>query len=142
VAPLRSEARRDLDLAGATVFLGSAHNMSLKGMDIALRAMAVLVAEGRDVRLLLAGAPPDRIWLERAAPLGDRVRFLGLVEDMAKLFAAADVLVHPTRWDACSLSTIEAGAAGLPVITTVRNGAAELIRDGVTRLVLPDPEGG
>lgn len=140
IAGLRAKARRDLELGSATVFLGSAHNMPLKGMDLALRALAVLRREGRDVRLLLAGAQPDRIWLERAAPVRDRVRFLGLVEDMAPLFAAADVLVHPTRWDACSLSTIEAGAAGLPVITTVHNGAAELIRDGVSGFVLPDPE--
>jgi UDP-glucose:(heptosyl)LPS alpha-1,3-glucosyltransferase len=48
--------------------------------------------------------------------------------------------VHPTRWDACSLVTIEGLAAGLPVITTAMNGASELITDGRSGFVLPDPE--
>jgi len=140
LASLRARKRREMHLGDATMFLGSAHNMPLKGIDTAIRALARLLEEGRDVRLVLAGAAPDPVWTGLAAPLGDRVRFLGLVEDMTPLFAAADVLVHPTRWDACSLSTIEAGAAGLPVVTTTRNGAAELIRDGETGFVLPDPE--
>jgi UDP-glucose:(heptosyl)LPS alpha-1,3-glucosyltransferase len=140
MAGLRQEVRAGLGTGGATLFLGSAHNMHLKGMDTAIRAVARLVAEGREVQLVLAGGTPDAFWTALAAPLGARVRFLGLVDDMAKLFAAADALVHPTRWDACSLSTIEAGAAGLPVITTRSNGAAALIENGVTGFVLADPE--
>ncbi len=137
---LRPPERARLGVGTGTVFLGSAHNMRLKGMDTAIRALLRLRAEGADVHLLIAGAAPDAAWTRLAAPAEGRVRFLGLVDDMARLFAAADALVHPTRWDACSLSTIEAGAAGLPAITTVRNGAAELIEERVTGFVLPDPE--
>jgi UDP-glucose:(heptosyl)LPS alpha-1,3-glucosyltransferase len=98
------------------------------------------VFEEADVHLAIAGSAPDAEWIRLAAESGERIRFLGPIDDMAPLFAAADALVHPTRWDACSLSTIEAGAAGLPVITTAKNGAAELIRDGETGFVLADPE--
>lgn len=136
LAGLRAPTRRALGVDDAVVFLGSAHNMRLKGMDTAIRALARIPG----ARLLIAGAEPDPGWRALAAPLGERVRFLGNVDEMAPLFAAADALVHPTRWDACSLSTIEAGAAGLPVITTSKNGAAELIREGVTGFVLPDPD--
>jgi len=134
MAALRPAARARLGVGDATVFLGSAHNLPLKGMDTAIRALP----EG--VVLLIAGGVPDAAWQRLAASKSGRVRFLGSVIDMAPLFAAADVLVHPTRWDACSLSTIEAGAAGMPAITTTRNGAAELIRDGETGFILPDPE--
>jgi UDP-glucose:(heptosyl)LPS alpha-1,3-glucosyltransferase len=129
-----------LGVGGSTLFLGSAHNIKLKGMDTAIRAVRRLAAQGADVVLAIAGGEPDAKWRAMTACLGKRVRFLGLVDDMTPLFAAADALVHPTRWDACSLSTIEAGAAGLSVITTARNGAAELIREGETGFVLPDPE--
>ncbi len=142
IAALRPGARAALAAGTATLFLGSAQNMRLKGMDTAIRALARLHAEGRDVRLAIAGGTPDAAWTGLADQLGvgDRVAFLGFVPDMTPLFAAADAFVHPTRWDACSLSTIEAGAAGLPAITTTRNGAAALIADGETGFVLPDPE--
>ena len=140
LAPLRDAARRAMGVADATLFLGSAHNMRLKGMDNAIRALAAL-GDGPAV-LAIAGGTPDAWWHGLAARLGvaGRVRFLGPVDDMAPVFAAADALVHPTRWDACSLSTIEAAAAGLPVVTTAMNGAAELIEHGRTGFVLNDPD--
>ena len=140
--PLRRDARARIDAGASVLFLASAFNMHLKGVDTAIRALGILTAAGADARLVVAGARADETWHRLAADLGvaDRVAFLGPVEDMVPLFAAADVLVHATRWDACSLSTIEGQAAGLPVITTAMNGAAELIDDGVTGYVLPDPE--
>lgn len=129
----RAAARAALGVGEAVVFLGSAHNPWLKGMDVAIRAVGAV--EG--AVLAIAGSSGDGRLRGMA---GERVRFLGVVEDMAEAYAAADVLVHPTRWDACSLSTIEAGAAGLPVITSSRNGAAELVEEGVTGFVLEDPE--
>ena len=140
LAPLREHKRAELEVGEGVLFLGSAHNMWLKGMDTAIRALDLLAFEEQDVHLAIAGSTPDAAWSRMAEENGTRIHFLGPVEDMLPLFAAADALVHPTRWDACSLSTIEAGAAGLPAITTARNGAAELIRDGETGFVLDDPE--
>lgn len=142
LAGLRQPARRMLGLGDGTVFLAAAHNLQLKGVDSAIRALAVLRQEGVDAKLVVAGGVADAFWTGLAAQLGvgDRVQFLGPVTDMAPLFAAADAVVHPTRWDACSLVTIEGLAAGLPVITTAMNGASELITDGRSGFVLPDPE--
>jgi UDP-glucose:(heptosyl)LPS alpha-1,3-glucosyltransferase len=140
--PLRREARAKIGAGDSVLFLASAFNMHLKGVDTAIRALGVLTSAGADARLAVAGARADDKWHRLAADRGvkDRVAFLGPVGDMIPLFAAADALVHATRWDACSLSTIEGQAAGLPVITTATNGAAELIVDGLTGYVLPDPE--
>ena len=46
-------------------------------------------------------------------------------------YAAADVFVFPTRYEAFSLATLEAAAAGLPILTPRINGTEELIEDGV-----------
>ncbi|MBV9784208.1 MAG: glycosyltransferase family 4 protein [Acidisphaera sp.] len=126
----------------AVHFLASAQNFWLKGADTALRALALLAGAGHDVRLAIAGATPAPRWPRLAAELGiaGRVRFCGRVADMKPLFAAADVFLHPTRWDACSLSTLEAMASGLPVITTCRDGASELIEHGRSGFVLADPD--
>jgi UDP-glucose:(heptosyl)LPS alpha-1,3-glucosyltransferase len=143
LAGLRQPARRALGLDGNDVlFLATAHNLLLKGVDNAMRALAVLRQEDTDARLAVAGGAADAFWTGLATRLGvrDRVHFLGPVADMAPLFAAADAVVHPTRWDACSLVTIEGLAAGLPVITTAMNGASELIADGRSGFVLPNPD--
>ncbi len=138
----RLPVRRALGLGDGTLFLAVAHNLRLKGVDNAMRALAVLRREGADVQLAIAGGGADPFWTGLATQLGvgDRVHFLGPVRDVAQPFAAADVLVHPTRWDACSLATLEGLAAGLPVITTAVNGASELIAHGQSGFVLPDPE--
>ena len=61
------------------------------------------------------------------------VRFLGYCGDMRDAYFAADLLVHPTFYDPCSLVVLEAQACGLPVITSSCNGAAELAASGRPR---------
>jgi UDP-glucose:(heptosyl)LPS alpha-1,3-glucosyltransferase len=142
LAASREAMRAELGAGGAVLFLSSAFNMRLKGVDTAIRALAALTAEGEDVRLVVAGESPDAEWRQLVGGLGlnQRVTFLGAVADMVPLFAASDALLHPTRWDACSLSTIEAQAAGRPAVTTAMNGASDLIVDGETGFVLREPE--
>ena len=55
------------------------------------------------------------------------------------MYAAADILVHPTFYDACSRVVLESLASGLPVITTRYNGAGWLISEGKEGFVIEDP---
>jgi UDP-glucose:(heptosyl)LPS alpha-1,3-glucosyltransferase len=57
------------------------------------------------------------------------VRFVGFRRDLPAFYAAADALLLPTRYDAFANVCLEAAAAGLPVVTSGANGAAELFRD-------------
>jgi len=52
---------------------------------------------------------------------------------------AADVLIHPTFYDTCSLVVLEAWASGLPVITTRFNGAGELMTPGIHGFLIENP---
>jgi len=54
----------------------------------------------------------------RAMGLEGRVHFLGRQEDMQPVYAAADVLVHPTREDTFGMVVLEAMAQGLPVVVS------------------------
>src|ERR1700722_12834497 len=56
---------------------------------------------------------------------------------MPHIYAAADVFLLPTLYDPFANVTLEALAAGLPVITSAQNGAAEIMTDGVNGFVLP-----
>ena len=71
--------------------------------------------------------------------VGAAVEFVGPVEHTLPYYAAADIYIHPTIYDTCSLVVLEAAACGLPVVTTRCNGAAELFHDGVDVLLASDP---
>ena len=128
---LRGEYRKRLGIGeDEVVFLIVAHNFELKGVP---ELVASVTAKGfPDCRLVVVGKDD----LPGPAP-GGRVIFAGAVDDTAPCFAAADVYAHPTRYDPCSLTVLEALASGLPVITTTANGAGELMTDGREGFVIP-----
>ncbi len=59
-----------------------------------------------------------------------RIHFTGGVADVLPYYAAADVLLLPTLYDPFPNVCLEALACGLPVITSTKSGAAELLREG------------
>lgn len=85
---------------------------------------------------IVGGAQQDaeRLYFEalqgraRAAGIADRIRFLGQRQDVADLFAAADVYCQPNvAADSFGLSFVEALASGLPVVTARLGGAPEIV---------------
>ena len=85
------------------------------------------------------GNPAPFRRLARKLGILDPVRFLGPRGDLAALYAAADVLAHPTWYDPCSRVVLEALCCGLPVVTTRFNGAAEVMEAGRHGVVLDSP---
>ena len=79
--------------------------------------------------LVLAGRPEGRHGLLEAVArdlgVGDRVRFVGDVEDVAGLLAASDVGVLSSPTEGCSNAVLEKMAAGLPVVGTDIPGIRE-----------------
>ena len=86
----------------------------------------------QDTRLLVLGRDRSSAYEKLGDALGvaDRLIVHGPATDAWPFFHAADLLVHPTYYDACSRVVLEAMTAGLPVITTKHNGASEAITDG------------
>jgi len=136
----RDSTRAQLGLRNETLFFLLAHNLRLKNAAMLIRAMGTLAAQNRPVHLLIAGSDNTAPFVRLAVKNGaaSRITFLGPV-DAAQYYAAADVAVLPTWYDPCSLFTLEAWSAGLPVITTRHNGASELMTDSVQGYTLPDP---
>jgi glycosyltransferase involved in cell wall biosynthesis len=113
-----------------------------KGQDVALRALAE--PELATAHLLLAGHGDERPHWERLARelgVAERAHFLGWRDDVPRIFAAADVVLLPSRWEAMPYAVLEAMAAEKPVVATAVDGARELVGDGsVGRLVpVEDP---
>jgi glycosyltransferase involved in cell wall biosynthesis len=110
-----------------------------KGLDTACAAVA-RAAPG--VHLVVAGSGDAR-WAHRVAAAGgleNRLHLLGPRREVARLFAAADLFVLPTRYEPFGMVIVEAMAAGLPVVVSGIAGAAEWIADGQTGFVVADPD--
>ncbi len=113
-----------------------AHAFVLKGLDRALKAVARV--PGATLEVVGRGEPTPWLKLARVLGAAERVTFAGEVSDVPERLARADVLLHPTRYDPCSLVVLEALAASVPVITTREDGASELVGDGGFVLERPD----
>jgi UDP-glucose:(heptosyl)LPS alpha-1,3-glucosyltransferase len=67
------------------------------------------------------------------------VHFAGPVSDVVPMYHAGDVFVLPSLYDPCANTCLEAMAAGLPVVTSAANGAAELVEGTTADAILRDP---
>jgi UDP-glucose:(heptosyl)LPS alpha-1,3-glucosyltransferase len=130
--------RDELGAAEGPVWLLVGSGLRRKGLDTALGAFACTSKPGAE--LWVAGRDDPTPWrtLARRLGVGERVRFLGPRTDLEAVYAAADALLLPTRYDAFANVCLEAASAGLPVVTSAANGAANALRDGT--LVVDDSE--
>ena len=111
------------------LFVGS--GWERKGLRFVLKAFKQIQLPG--TRLVVVGK--DR----PLTPRPQRVIFTGPMSRVEDAYAAADLFVFLPIYEPSSNVVIEALAAGLPVITSRYNGAAELIRDGLHGSVVDDP---
>jgi glycosyltransferase involved in cell wall biosynthesis len=114
-----------------------------KGLDLLIEAFAR--ARLRDAALLVIG-PDDGGSRRTLRTLADRLGISSEVvfiepvfgEDRANMLAAADVFVHPSRWEGMSLSVLAAAAAGKPcLITREADPLGELERGQAAIIVEP-----
>jgi glycosyltransferase involved in cell wall biosynthesis len=118
--------------------LAVAHLIPEKGIDVLIRAIARM--QRSDVEVEIAGEGPEAAALKRLVSelgLTERVRFLGLRNDVQDLLARADVFVHPATWgEAFGFTITEAMASAVPVIATRAGGIPEIVVDGESGLLV------
>lgn len=92
-------------------------------------------------RLMMIGDGPERITAEQTVDrlgLGDRVRFLGPVDNLHELLPEADVLLLPSLHESFGLVALEAMACGVVPVVTDQGGTGDFIVEGVNGF-LRDP---
>ncbi|MFB3883680.1 MAG: glycosyltransferase family 4 protein [Thermodesulfobacteriota bacterium] len=135
------EVRKRYGIGDEFVILFVSNNFKMKGLSYLIGALAKIKQEGRhSFKLLILGRDRQAPYLSQAekAGLSEEILFAGSTSEPEKFYGAADLLVHPTFYDACSLTVLEAMASGLPVITTDHNGASGGITDGKEGFVIDD----
>lgn len=124
--------------AGTLIFICAGQLIPRKGYDVAINSFAKAAQQwpGRQAVLLMAGEGPEMGELEemvRALGLSERVHFLGWLQldNFKGFFQAADILIHPARWDPFPLVVLEAMSWGLPVLASDQTMAAvDRVRHG------------
>jgi glycosyltransferase involved in cell wall biosynthesis len=137
----RDAVRRELEIAGSAPIVVSVGALSQEKDPLAhLDLCAKLAGALPDVAYVFAGDGPMREEMREAVlarGLQDRVRLLGSRSDVGDLLAASDVLVLASRTEGMPGCVIEAGMAGLPVVSFGLAGVPEVVEDGVTGYVVP-----
>ncbi len=134
-------------LGGCFVFVSVCRLLEKKGVDMALRAFAVIHADAPDTRYLIVGTGPYRAELEAlAVELGLRgsAIFAGQVsdEELVDHYRLGDVFVMPNRelpngdTEGFGLVFLEANGCGLPVIAGQDGGSTDAVRDEENGLVV------
>jgi UDP-glucose:(heptosyl)LPS alpha-1,3-glucosyltransferase len=137
---LNDEVRRELSIEHSSpmvVFIGN--GFARKGLKGLIEAWPMLdhnpwlIVAGHDRGAGRYQALARRLGVER------RVRFLGRRNDAHRLLAAADAAALPSLFEAFGNVVLEAMASGVPVLTSVNCGAAEVLPPQLQEFVVQDP---
>ncbi|MFM7306973.1 MAG: glycosyltransferase, partial [Actinomycetota bacterium] len=146
----RSGARSALSLGAHPVLLFVGRIQPLKGLDVAIEALAAL--RRSDAVLLIVGGASGRdgeAELQRVNALAEslgvarQIRFVAPQPHhlLATYYRAADVVLVPSRSESFGLVALEASACGTPVVATAVGGLLSLVDDGVNGFLVPERDG-
>lgn len=141
----RAATRRDLQISGDTLIVGSVGRLSPgKGYEDFLYAARKVLDQlpGRDIRFLIVGAASygEEKYFEtirklvHTLNLQDTVVFTGFRKDIPALLHAMDIFVFPSRAEGLGATLIEAMAMGVASVSTLSDGTLDILTDGVTGL--------
>ncbi len=132
----RAAARSRLSLADGPLAVCVGRLSQQKGQDVLLSAWPAVRSAVPGSGLVLVG---EGAWRERLAALaGEGVSLVGNAADPRDWYAAADVVVAPSRWEGMALVPLEAGSSGRSVVMTDVTGARETVPPGCGAVVPVD----
>jgi len=141
--PGRGQFRNELGCQNGTKLVGMIANLrESKGYEYFIRAAHKVAAADGQVRFIAVGQIDKTIGenmrkLVHDSHLADRFLFLGFRRDVPTILRDLDLFVLSSITEGFSLATVEAMAAGKPVIATRSGGPEEIIDDGINGVLVP-----
>ena len=124
------------------VFLFISNNYRLKGLYDLIKALpSVRKGLHKPFQLLVIGRGREGPYRRLAFKMGvaDCIRFLGATENVLEVYAASDLLIHPSYYDSFGNVCLEAMACGLPVVVSKNSGVSEIMKDGDGAVLIDMP---
>jgi glycosyltransferase involved in cell wall biosynthesis len=147
-----AKLRRQLGIPVETPLVASVGNLTEgRGQDVLIRAMPEILLRVPTARCVIAGdpfpRPQDLAYRERLVALiselelDHSVFLVGHVEEVGDVYAAADVVVNPARFnEPFGRVPFEAAVASKPAVVTRVGAIPELLRDGRSALIVEPDE--
>jgi glycosyltransferase involved in cell wall biosynthesis len=139
----RAESRSDLHIQNGEIAVGIASRLiENKGHSVLVDAMGLAIRQLPQLKLIVAGEGPllEPLKAQAARSLpSDKATFVGFIDDIKRVMAACDVFVFPTLpgfGEGFGLASLEAMAAGLPVVASDLGPLPEVVVDGETGLLV------
>src|SRR3990170_2831750 len=120
------------------LFVGS--GFKRKGLKYVIDALSS-IDKDKKVKLLVAGRGKVREYQKLAKENGitDKIIFAGVYKNIQEIYAAGDIFVFPSEYDAFGTACLEAMASGLPVIASKTSGVSEIINHGMDGFIINHP---
>lgn len=126
--------RKELGLSATTRIVGMVGRVHpVKGHATFLRSIPEILAANPDTAFIIAGGGD----ISTLQGMNGEVHFLGARSNIPEIMKDLNVLVMASQREAFGLVTVEAMAAGTPVVATNTGGTVEIITDGETGLLFP-----
>ena len=140
------ELVRGHGLLGRRIILFVGRLVPRKGLLVAVRAFSIVLKIPVAATLVVVGEGPERVKAEQLAKelgINEHVRFVGAVSDLEKSawYKVATVFWFPAQiiageWEGYGITSLEAQAAGCPVVVSAVQGLVETVQPGVTGFVV------
>jgi UDP-glucose:(heptosyl)LPS alpha-1,3-glucosyltransferase len=119
------------------LFVGS--GFKRKGLKYVINAFPLI--KDKNIKLLVVGKGKVREYQKLAKDNGitDKIIFAGVHKNIQEIYAAGDIFVFPSEYDAFGTACLEAMASGLPVVVSKTSGVSEIIMQGKEGFVINHP---
>lgn len=117
----------------------------VKGPGYFVEAAKLVLQDFPQAKFFLVGEGTLRAKLEKAveeAGLKDKIIFTGWRDDIPEIMSILDILVLPSLNEAVGIVLVEAQAAGIPVVAADVGGISEVVKDGVSGILVPGSDSG
>ncbi len=133
------ELKDKLDIKSEKIILFCGSGWERKGLVETIKIFSELIQKGSYI-LIILGKGNISYYEKFSETLGvaKRVKFIKPQSDIRNYYQIADYMILPTEYDPFSNATLEALACGCPVITTINNGASEIIQNKKSGFIMKD----
>ena len=142
---LKIDIKQKYNISNQKVLLSVQRLSSRKGLKYLLQAIPEIITHIKDIMFIIIGKGPEEQNLKNIAlklNIRNHIVFVGFIpdEELPSYYAAADLFVLPTLYEAFGLVYIDALCFGLPIVTTINGGSLDIINKDNGILIPPkDP---